>query len=171
MREKNVSTRKNMLTQLDHSREPKPVKKPTKFLTSSSRIAQRLSKRCPGDHEHCLLKGGNRCSRAQVYPDGLCQEMVLGYKEQMADELGSHANYLDNDDDGELHFNETPCSALGREWGLNNLEMWWDDPEDNLDWKSVPNPLGIDVLQVEDRKNLKTLGFKDKSVKCNVYQV
>ena len=36
----------------------------------------------------------------------------------------------DNPDNHELCFCESECSYLGRELGLNNVELWQEDPED-----------------------------------------
>ena len=42
----------------------KPVKKRTKIMTNSPEVARRMSKVCPGDHEHIPLEGSTRCKRA-----------------------------------------------------------------------------------------------------------
>ena len=44
------------------------VRKTTKFLTNSPEIAKELSRRCPQNHDHMQLKGGNYCKQAQRYP-------------------------------------------------------------------------------------------------------
>ena len=66
-----------------------PARKPTKFLSSSPRVAQALSKRCGGDHVHCPLKGGKRCSYAQEYPQELCSTIVRVVSKQIQDDLES----------------------------------------------------------------------------------
>ena len=44
-----------------------PVKNRTTIMTNSPEIAWRMSKICPGHHEHIPLEGSTRCKRAQVY--------------------------------------------------------------------------------------------------------
>ena len=59
------------------------VKKPTGFMTNAVKLAERLAKDCSGDHRHVVLIGGGRARRAQVYPDELCKEIIIGLKDQM----------------------------------------------------------------------------------------
>ena len=42
------------------------VKKPAAFMTNRAQIAQRLQRRCPGDHRHVGLIGGSRAKRAET---------------------------------------------------------------------------------------------------------
>ena len=58
------------------------VRKPTVFLTNATGIAQRLKQKCPGGHRHITLIGG-RAKRAEIYPDQLCREVLLGLIDQM----------------------------------------------------------------------------------------
>jgi len=58
------------------------VKKPTAFMTNSPEIARRLNQRCVGGHRHITLIGG-RAKRAEVYPEQLCREILLGLVDQM----------------------------------------------------------------------------------------
>ena len=62
------------------------VKKRTKFMTNASRIARRLSKSCSKDHDHIRLEGGSRTRQSEVYPEGLCKEIIRGLKDQMRDD-------------------------------------------------------------------------------------
>ena len=55
------------------------VKKPTGFMTNANHIANELGKECNGKHTHVHLLNG-RASRAEVYPDELCKEMIRGLK-------------------------------------------------------------------------------------------
>lgn len=59
-------------------------KKPTGFLTNSPNIAEQLSKRCDGSHEHEVIlgnnKGGNRARQAQAYPRLLVDAILRGYR-------------------------------------------------------------------------------------------
>ena len=59
------------------------VKKPTGFMTNASKLAERLERDCSGDHRHVVLIGGGRARRAQVYPNELCREIIIGLRDQM----------------------------------------------------------------------------------------
>ena len=41
-----------------------------------------MEKDCSGDHRHIVLIGGGRARRAQVYPDELCREIIIGLRNQ-----------------------------------------------------------------------------------------
>ena len=58
-----------------------PALKPTRFMTSSQCMANRLSLRCSREHEHQQLVGG-RCKDAAFYPLGLIKAMLMGMKDQ-----------------------------------------------------------------------------------------
>ena len=75
------------------------VKKPTRFMTNAPCIANRLGQRCSGGHKHITLVGG-RAKRAEVYPEQLCREILIGLLDQMkmdkrinSGQLGSIAKY------------------------------------------------------------------------------
>ena len=53
------------------------VKKATGFMTNAACVAKRLRVKCTGLHRHITLIGG-RAKAAEVYPDKLCREIVLG---------------------------------------------------------------------------------------------
>ena len=57
------------------------VKKPTRWLSNSYRMLDRLSKRCSHEHDHQTLMSG-RTRRAAFYPRQLVLELLRG----MADE-------------------------------------------------------------------------------------
>ena len=59
------------------SKEWKAAKKPTKFMTNAWHIAEELSRKCDGSHEHQPLVSG-RAHAAQVYPEGLCRAICRG---------------------------------------------------------------------------------------------
>lgn len=61
--------------------------KPTGILTNSRYIAKRMSRRCPGDHQHAPLMGG-RAVKAQVYTKTFCEEIIKGIKEQVVADGG-----------------------------------------------------------------------------------
>ena len=58
------------------------VKKPTAFMTNSDEMAKRLSRKCEGEHRHVVLIGG-RAKRAEIYPEELCREILIGLVNQM----------------------------------------------------------------------------------------
>ena len=66
-----------------------PLKKPTRFMTNSSCIADALSKRCPGRGGVCsrgavhALCNGQRAKDAAIYPFELCRAILVGFRNQM----------------------------------------------------------------------------------------
>ena len=60
----------------------KAVMKPTKWLSNSPFILNKLSRRCDREHEHQQLIGG-RAKAAQVYPTQLCTSILKGLKRQL----------------------------------------------------------------------------------------
>ena len=58
------------------------VKKPTTFMTNALGIAKRLEKKCNDDHRHIMLVNG-RAKKAEVHPDELCRQILIGLTEQM----------------------------------------------------------------------------------------
>jgi len=61
---------------------PALIKKPTAFMTNAPEIAKRLTQKCEGGHRHITLIDG-RAKRAEVYPEQLCREILLGLVDQM----------------------------------------------------------------------------------------
>ena len=59
------------------------VKKPTGLMTIASKLAERLERDCSGDHRHVVLIGGGRARRAQVYPNEVCKEIMIGLRDQV----------------------------------------------------------------------------------------
>ena len=57
-----------------------PALKPTRFMTSSKFMADRLSNRCDKSHKHQQLVGG-RCAEAAYYPLGLIDAMLHGMRD------------------------------------------------------------------------------------------
>ena len=57
-----------------------PAKKPTRFMTNSPMMRDRLSRTCDGLHRHQQLVGG-RCRDAAFYPLPLVRAIVLGMKD------------------------------------------------------------------------------------------
>jgi hypothetical protein len=93
------------------------VKKPTAFMTNSPAIARRLNHRCPGGHRHITLMGG-RASRAEVYPEQLCREILLGLIDQMRDD----GRLLGNGCLGSVTMFDEHQTEYKRE-----LAQFWDD--------------------------------------------
>ena len=69
------------LTTTDENGVKRPAMKPTRFLTTSTPIAARLSKSCPRNHKHAILLGG-RAAAAAEYTNRLCVEILRGVQEQ-----------------------------------------------------------------------------------------
>ena len=69
-------------------------KKPTGFLTNSPAIAEQLSRRCDGSHEHEQIlgnnHGGSRARQAQEYPPKLVDAILRGYKNEINQEKEVH---------------------------------------------------------------------------------
>ena len=61
--------------------EWKPVRKATRFMSSSEAVLKKLQKRCNRDHEHQHLTGG-RAKAAAIYPPMLCRAILRGIEEQ-----------------------------------------------------------------------------------------
>ena len=58
------------------------IKKNTGFMTNADAIAGRLNRRCDNSHRHIELING-RAKKAEIYPEDLCKEVIIGLKEQM----------------------------------------------------------------------------------------
>ena len=57
-----------------------PAKKPTRWMSSSPHMLQRLSRRCTGNHEHQQLVGG-RAKAAEDYSLDLISEILRGMRD------------------------------------------------------------------------------------------
>ena len=55
------------------------VMKPTRFLTNSTAIQEKLARKCQGDHSHVQLVGG-RAKAAAVYTEELVDAILDGYR-------------------------------------------------------------------------------------------
>ena len=58
-----------------------PAQKKTRLMTNSQAIAEELSRKCPGKHQHQQLLGG-RAAEAARYPKGLCEAICRGVREE-----------------------------------------------------------------------------------------
>ncbi len=67
---------------VDTDKVAKPAKKPTIIMTNCPAMSCTLGLRCDGKHEHCILVGKHRTSKAQVYPEKLCKAIVEGIELQ-----------------------------------------------------------------------------------------
>ena len=78
--------------------------KPT---ANSSCISRRMSRRCPGHHQHEALLGG-KARKAQVYPKEFCEQIIKGIKEQMRQDGGWQcaSNYVFAAEDDEVEDEE-----------------------------------------------------------------
>eukprot|EP00435_Cladocopium_sp_Y103_P057336 s1146_g19.t1 len=78
------------------SRTGIPRRKTTGWCTNSPTIAEFLSVRCDGGHQHDVIIGKdgseNKSAQAQRYPAGLVQAIIKGYKKQIHEEL-LHVNF------------------------------------------------------------------------------
>ena len=68
------------LTSIGDDGQPRPVLKPTRWLSNSRHMIYRLSKRCKRHHEHHLLTDG-RARAAEIHPAELCIEILRGMRD------------------------------------------------------------------------------------------
>ena len=64
----------------DKKGNTKAVKKPTRWMSSSKEMLARMSKGCPGDHEHADLLNG-QAKFAAIWPNNLCVEILKGMRD------------------------------------------------------------------------------------------
>lgn len=87
--------------------------KPTGILTNSPKIAEQLSRRCRGTHEHVQLLHGLG-KKAQVYPEGFCKAILRGLATQLKEDEGFWAmaeSYAAHVQDGEEETEEEEDEA------------------------------------------------------------
>jgi len=58
----------------------KPIKKPTRWMSSSSEMLERLKKRCDGSHQHGSLLDG-KAKYAAIWPNRLCIDILKGMRD------------------------------------------------------------------------------------------
>ena len=76
---------------------PAPAYKPTSVLTNHPALAGVLQEQCHGGHRHAQLVGKHACTKAAVYPRGLCEAIVTGVqivKAARAEALAPSENLL-----------------------------------------------------------------------------
>ena len=74
------------LTTPDPNHDPKPAKKPTRWMSISRAMRARLSRRCTREHEHQPLMGG-RGKAAELYPKELILEILRGMQDHEDDQM------------------------------------------------------------------------------------
>ena len=82
---------------VDDSGKVSKVLKPTRWLSTSECLVKRLTKKCPGEHQHATLLGGKKTRAAAIYPPELCRQILLGVQDQLQAEgrpLGPHLGSL-----------------------------------------------------------------------------
>lgn len=71
------------------TRAGEPLKKPTRFMTNSTHLAEALSRKCPGRGGVCsrgqvhALCNGQRAKDGAIYPFELCRAILTGFRNQM----------------------------------------------------------------------------------------
>ena len=71
-----------------------PALKPTRWMSSSPALLNRLSRRCNGQHKHGHLVGRPRTQKAACYTDQLCREILDGIEEEKQREVKALARLL-----------------------------------------------------------------------------
>ena len=127
--------------------EELPAKKPTRWLTNSGCIAERLKLRCDGSHAHQQLTG-NRAAAAQRYPPALCRALVAGMRDQLeADLMRENADELSHVE---------PDGA-----DLPYLDLLAAEEFDDRDWEAEDDvhggPLDAGEVQKARRKEIEFL--------------
>ena len=64
----------------DGSGRKLPIMKPTRWMSSSEPMLQRLNSKCKRDHKHGSLLDG-RAAEAAIYPEKLCIEILKGMRD------------------------------------------------------------------------------------------
>ena len=100
------------------------VKKPTAFMTNAPELARRLTQRCSGGHRHITLIGG-RAKRAEIYPDQLCREILLG----LVDKMRVDGRLLGNGCLGSV----VKCDESTQEYQTEMSRYWDNVPGKELD--------------------------------------
>jgi len=101
-----------------------PVKKSTGWMTNSRRIAEVLSARCPGEHEHVSLLGGGRAAKAREYTKPLRRAILQALRDELQ-EIGEINAFTGTgpvpDEDIQLFKPDAPPYAPSSD------EWFWDD--------------------------------------------
>ena len=117
------------LTSPDEKGVLQPVKKPTRWMSSSERMISRLSRRCSGTHTHQHLVGG-RAAAAAFYPNDLMLEILRGMRDEAEFVHNIHALWESEPScQASLEPEESskPSAHVDREvnvYGLVNSNQW-----------------------------------------------
>ena len=130
------------------------MKKPTGWITNSKIIAERLGKRCDGEHEHQQVigndEGGRRSKQAQIYSPELVSTILRAYREEI--QIGSATVNIMNLDklDGEVNYTtswtrriRTPIDdeAVKNElYAMDEPENMEDEEHENTEEEIRPLP-------------------------------
>ena len=138
-------------------------KKPTRFMVNSEAIANKLRRRCNGEHPHQPLTNG-RAKAAEEYPPALCKAIVQGAQEHMKSQLVLVEDDQDQEEDIE--------DALDREMEDENepgrvgrMKPAVEDEEED-EQEQAPKQLGCAVTPQEKRliyKLHQNLGHPQRS--------
>ena len=79
-----------------------PAKKPTRWMSSSTHMLKRLSRRCTGEHAHQQLVGG-RAKAAEDYSLDLISEILRGMRDTSDHEEPWDGECLDPDMINAMH--------------------------------------------------------------------
>ena len=82
----------------------KSIKKPTRWMSSSSEMLERLKNRCDNSHQHGSLLDG-KAKHAVIWPNNLCIEILKG----MRDTAFSRDVKEETDKDAEVENSKMQC--------------------------------------------------------------
>jgi len=118
-----------------------PVMKPTRFLTNSIAIRDKLNRRCEGAHRHVHLMSG-RAAAAAVYPQALVDAIIDGYEVE---------NF------GKLYNIQQEMEKLDID-GLHEIEK--------VDWRFIDDTTGkeLDAKLVRKARELELVTFREMGV-------
>ena len=118
-----------------------PAKKPTKWMSNSPWMLQRLAKRCLGDHQHHTLLGG-KAHGAEEYPIDLVVEILRGTRDTRD---MKHNTYDENDNIINAYFENN--SGFGHAASMTYSVQ--DAPNNAV--ANIPSSLSINYVSGEKR--------------------
>ncbi len=131
-----------------------PHYKPTGFLTASAPVKERLSRRCQGNHWHQPLEGGQRTKQAQQWSQELCEQIFLGFEEELHSR-NVHAAF----------HNEEIQEQAEEEMDFGSLDSIMDD--DDLAPRSLQRD-GLNEVELHRQEELEELPPPPHSVNIEV---
>ena len=114
-----------------------PAYKPTSVLTNHDALSEVLQKRCTAGHRHVQLVGKQACSRAAIYPRGLCDAMVKGIEivKRQRDELReAYERALESEVPPSMGYLEEVFSEVELEDMCEDEPSTWEHIEEK-EWK------------------------------------